>query len=68
MTLWLWVGGGIVLLGSGVAAWPGRGGRRRGGTHRPERRPEPSPVAHEPAPAGAVIEDAPVLRFGEASP
>jgi cytochrome c-type biogenesis protein CcmF len=36
---WLWTGGGIMALGTALAAWPGRGGRRRAGAPL-ETRPE----------------------------
>jgi cytochrome c-type biogenesis protein CcmF len=29
LVVWLWIGGGIMLLGTAVAAWPGRRARRR---------------------------------------
>jgi cytochrome c-type biogenesis protein CcmF len=47
MALWLWVGGGVMALGTILAAWPGRHRRR-------PTDPVSAPVPlDEPAPVGA---------------
>ena len=48
MALWLWVGGGVMALGTVLAAWPGR--RRRRPTDPVSA---PASVEHLPEPVGA---------------
>ena len=50
MALWLWVGGGVMALGTVLAAWPGR--RRRRPTD-PVSAPVPVEDVPEPVAVGA---------------
>jgi cytochrome c-type biogenesis protein CcmF len=50
MALWLWVGGGVMAVGTVLAAWPGR--RRRRPTD-PVSAPVPLDDVTEPVPVGA---------------
>jgi len=46
LVVWLWIGGGIIVFGTGVAVWPARRARRRGlagsGPFEPSAPPVPS--------------------------
>jgi cytochrome c-type biogenesis protein CcmF len=57
LVIWLWIGGGVIVFGSLLAAFPGRrrnpieavsapvaGGRPAAGPPPPEREPEPEPA------------------------
>jgi cytochrome c-type biogenesis protein CcmF len=56
MVVWLWIGGGIMVLGTAVAIWPGSRARRRA-TGSPARAPRPAP----PPPAEEeTLQEAPV--------
>ncbi len=50
LVAWLWLGGGVMALGTLLAAWP-RDRRRRGAAEVPVTVPEPTPVASTPEPA-----------------
>ncbi len=57
LVVWLWIGGGIIVAGTGVAIWPARPARRRptGGTEPFESPAPPVPSADE-----ETLEEAPV--------
>jgi cytochrome c-type biogenesis protein CcmF len=57
LVVWLWIGGGIIVLGTGVAVWPTRRARRRAdpGAVTAEPPPRPVPSADEEA-----LQEAPV--------
>ncbi|HEX4865120.1 MAG TPA: heme lyase CcmF/NrfE family subunit [Acidimicrobiales bacterium] len=59
LVLWIWVGGGVIIAGAVLAAWPGR--RRRPGD--PVGAPVPVHELAGPAPAVAIERQPAVLRM-----
>jgi cytochrome c-type biogenesis protein CcmF len=57
LVAWLWIGGGVILLGTVLAAWPGR--RRRRPTD-----PVSTPVSERPQLAAIVDDRLPVVSAG----
>jgi cytochrome c-type biogenesis protein CcmF len=57
LVVWLWIGGGIMVLGTGVAVWPGRRNRRRAEPGMVPAGPPPPPV---PSADEEALEEAPV--------
>jgi cytochrome c-type biogenesis protein CcmF len=55
MVVWLWIGGGIIVVGTAMAVWPARRARRRAAPLAAEPPPPPSPSADEES-----LEEAPV--------
>jgi cytochrome c-type biogenesis protein CcmF len=56
LVVWLWIGGGIMFFGTGVAVWPARRARRR-----PSAGPQPldPPAPAVPSPDDEVLAEAP---------
>jgi cytochrome c-type biogenesis protein CcmF len=58
LVVWLWIGGGVIVVGTAVAIWPARRARRRkerAGAAAPGRPPAPVPSADE-----ETLQEAPV--------
>jgi cytochrome c-type biogenesis protein CcmF len=57
LVVWLWIGGGIMVVGTGVAVWPGRRARRRAEPGALPLEPPPPPV---PSADEETLQEAPV--------
>jgi cytochrome c-type biogenesis protein CcmF len=70
MVAWIWLGGGVILAGTALSAWPGR--RRPAGSSRAprSRRAERAPAAaveSAPVPVDGLVADEAPVRSGAGS-
>ncbi len=57
LVVWLWIGGGVMVLGTAVAVWPNRRARRRAEPGALPAEPPPPPV---PSADEGALQEAPV--------
>jgi cytochrome c-type biogenesis protein CcmF len=57
LMVWLWIGGGVIVLGTGVAVWPARRARRRSSAGSDPLAPPTPPV---PSADEDLLAEAPV--------